>query len=281
MTDNIKYHFFKRLKNKYRLVILNDGTFEERVSLKITPFFIVLLIFFLGFFLIFLSFLLFSFTPLNEYIPGITNAETQKNLIELAVDVDSLRMHTDEKDLYLKNLKTILSGGVVKNNFEREKNKIIEKDNSLDISKEDSLFRLKVEEKSNGDYVSLTSEPDVYFLNPVSGTLIDGYNIENKHFGVDLVCKENAIICSVSEGVIVTSDWTKETGFVIAIQHPRGFLSFYKHNSVLLKDVGEYVKGGDPIAIVGNSGELTSGPHLHFELWKNGQSVNPENYISF
>ena len=121
----------------------------------------------------------------------------------------------------------------------------------------------------------------IYFLNPVSGTLIDDYSIKTKHFGVDLVCKENAIICSVSEGVIVTSDWTKETGFVIAVQHPRGFLSFYKHNSVLLKDVGEYVKGGDPIAIVGNSGELTSGPHLHFELWKNGQSVNPENYISF
>ena len=281
MAENTKYLFFKKLKTKYRLVILNDRTYEERVSLKMTPLLIVLLVFVFGLFSIFLTFVLFSFTPLNEYIPGKTDAETQKNLIEMAVDVDSLRLHTEERDLYIKHLKTILNGGVVQTDFLREKKKIVEKDNSLDISKEDSIFRLKVEEKSNGDYVSLASEPDIYFLNPVSGTLIDGYNIENKHFGVDLVCKENSIICTVSEGVIVTSDWTKETGFVIGVQHSRGFLSFYKHNSVLLKDVGEYVKGGDPIAIVGNSGELTSGPHLHFELWKNGQSVNPENYISF
>ena len=281
MTDNIKYLFLRRLKNKYRLVILNDGTFEERVSLKITPIKIVLITFILSLLLVFLTLLLFSFTPLKEYIPGKTNAETQKNLIKLAVDVDSIRTHTEERDLYLKHLKTILNGGVVKTDFRREESMIVEKNNNLNISKEDSLFRLRVEEKSNGDYISLSSEPNIYFINPVSGTLIDGYNIENKHLGVDLVCKENAIICSVSEGVVVTSDWTKETGFVIAVQHPRGFLSFYKHNSVLLKEVGEYVQGGDPIAIVGNSGEFTSGPHLHFELWKNGQSLDPENYISF
>ncbi len=281
MTDNIKYLFLRRLKNKYRLVILNDGTFEERVSLKITPIKIVLITFILSLLLVFLTLLLFSFTPLKEYIPGKTNAETQKNLIKLAVDVDSIRTHTEERDLYLKHLKTILNGGVVKTDFRREESMIVEKNNNLNISKEDSLFRLRVEEKSNGDYISLSSEPNIYFINPVSGTLIDGYNIENKHLGVDLVCKENAIICSVSEGVVVTSDWTKETGFVIAVQHPKGFLSFYKHNSVLLKEVGEYVRGGDPIAIVGNSGEFTSGPHLHFELWKNGQSLDPENYISF
>ena len=281
MTDNIKYLFLRRLKNKYRLVILNDGTFEERVSLKITPIKIILITFILSLLLIFLTLLLFYFTPLKEYIPGKTNAETQKNLIKLAVDVDSIRAHTEERDLYLKHLKTILNGGVVKTDFLREDSKVVEKNNSLNISKEDSLFRLRVEEKSNGDYISLSSEPNIYFINPVSGTLIDGYNIENKHLGVDLVCKENSIICSVSEGVVVTSDWTKETGFVIAVQHPRGFLSFYKHTSVLLKEVGEYVQGGDPIAIVGNSGEFTSGPHLHFELWKNGQSLDPENYISF
>ena len=281
MTDNIKYLFFRKLKNKYRLVILNDGTFEERVSLKITPFKVVLITFVLSLLLIFLTLLLFSFTPLNEYIPGKTNAETQKSLIKIAIDVDSIRAHTEEKDLYLKHLKTILSGEVVETNFQREESGVVEKNNSLNTSKEDSLFRLRVEEKSNGDYISLSSEPNIYFINPVSGTIVDGYNMESKHLGVDLVCKENAIICSVSEGVIVTSDWTKETGFVIGVQHSRGFLSFYKHNSVLLKDVGEHVKGGDPIAIVGNSGEFTSGPHLHFELWKNGQSVNPENYISF
>ena len=111
--------------------------------------------------------------------------------------------------------------------------------------------------------------------------LIDKYNKQAKHFGIDIVSKRGSIISSVSDGVVVASDWTKETGFVIAVQHSGGFLSFYKHNSILLSDVGDYVKKGDPIAVIGNSGELTSGPHLHFELWKNGESVDPENYISF
>jgi len=168
MADNIKYHFFRRLKNKYRLVILNDGTFEERVSFKITPFLIVLIVFVFSLSLVFLSFLLFSLTPLNEYIPGKTSTETQKSLIEMAVNVDSLRLHTEERHLYIEHLKTILSGGVVQTELQREENKIVEKDNSLDISKEDSIFRLRVEEKSNGDYVSLASEPEIYFFNPSS-----------------------------------------------------------------------------------------------------------------
>lgn len=281
MTDNTKYRFFRKLKNKYRLVILNDGTFEERVVIKITPLLVLSIMFLVSLILIFTTFLLFSFTPLKEYVPGKTKLDTHREMVKMAKEVDSLVVLIEGRDLYVDNLRTILSGGAV---IEDKKNLLenkVESSPSLGVSKEDSLFRVRVEEKSSGDYISVSSEINNYFLSPLSGELIDKYNKQDKHFGIDIVSKRGAIISSVSDGVVVTSDWTKETGFVIAVQHSEGFLSFYKHSSVLLADVGDYVKKGDPIAVIGNSGELTSGPHLHFELWKNGESVDPENYISF
>lgn len=281
MTDNTKYHFLRKLKNKYRLVILNDGTFEERVVIKITPLLVLSMTFVVSLVLVFTTFLLFSFTPLKEYVPGKTKLETHKELVKMATKVDSLVTLIEGRDFYVENLKTILSGGEVIEIKNKSLENNTEKNLDLNVSTEDSLFRLRVEKKSSGDYVSVSSEVNNYFLRPLKGELIDKYNKQNKHFGVDIVSKKGSIINSVSEGVVVTSDWTKETGFVIAIQHSEGFLSFYKHNSSLLKEVGDYVKKGDPIAVIGNSGELTYGPHLHFELWKNGESVDPENYISF
>ena len=119
------------------------------------------------------------------------------------------------------------------------------------------------------------------FFTPLSGLISDGYNNKTKHFGIDLVAKEKSRISSVLEGTVIISHWAYETGYVIGVQHKNDYLSFYKHNSVLLKSVGDYVNAGDHIAIIGNSGELSSGPHLHFELWHKGTPVNPENYISF
>ena len=111
--------------------------------------------------------------------------------------------------------------------------------------------------------------------------ITDGFNTKTKHFGVDLVAKEKTRISATLEGVVVIRNWTSETGHVIGIQHKNGYFSLYKHNSVLLKSVGDFVTIGDHIAIIGNSGELSSGPHLHFELWHDGIPVNPENYITF
>ena len=281
MTDNIKYRFFRKLKNKYRLVVLNDGTFEERIAVKITPLLVLSVSLVVSFLLIFSTFLLFSFTPLKEYVPGKTTLETQKDLIKMATKVDSLVILLEGRDLYVNNLRTILNGREIKEPINEKSDISIDKNPNLNSSKEDSLFRIKIEEISSGDYISTSSDFNVHFLPPLKGEFTNDYNKEKKHFGIDIVGKKGSVITSISDGIIVTSDWTKETGFVIAVQHSEGFLSFYKHNSKLLKEVGEFVKVGDPISIIGNSGELTSGPHLHFELWKNGESVNPENYITF
>ena len=280
MIDNKKTNFFSRLKNKYRIVVLNDLSFEEKIIIKyslwkyllvfvLTAFLVVLGIWFLLYYLQFKSFL------------APESSKYKKELIHMSLKLDSLEVVRYRQDLYLNNLKTILKGEdhleVLIDDFSEEE----AKEQDLSVSKNDSLFRLSVEKKSQGDYIGYDGEGSTYFFPPVSGEFTEKYSVEKQHFGVDIVTKENEIIKSISSGVVIISNWTQSTGFVIAIQHSDGFISIYKHNSTLLKDIGDFVTKGESIGIVGNSGEFSSGPHLHFELWKDGKSVNPINYISF
>ena len=281
MAKNSKYRFFKKLKNKYLLVILNNETFEERIALKITPLLILSVMLVIGFLMIISTFLLFSYTPLKEYVPGKTTQETQKDLITMSLKVDSLVVLLERRDLYVENLKTILNGGVPISEKEIKTSDIIEEIIDLEKSKKDSLFRIKIERETNGDYTSISSNSTTHFLPPLVGSFTEKYDKEKNHFGIDIVSVDGSIINSIADGVVVINNWTKETGFVIGVQHSDGFLSFYKHNSKNLKNIGNYVRGGEGISVIGSSGELSSGPHLHFELWKNGESVNPENYIVF
>ena len=281
MAKNSKYRFFKKLKNKYLLVILNNETFEERIALKITPLLILSVMLVIGFLMIISTFLLFSYTPLKEYVPGKTTQETQKDLITMSLKVDSLVVLLERRDLYVENLKTILNGGVPISEKEIKTSDVIEEIVDLEKSKKDSLFRIKIERETNGDYTSISSNSTTHFLPPLVGSFTEKYDKEKNHFGIDIVSVDGSIINSIADGVVVINNWTKETGFVIGVQHSDGFLSFYKHNSKNLKNIGNYVRGGEGISVIGSSGELSSGPHLHFELWKNGKSVNPENYIVF
>ena len=281
MAKNSKYRFLRKLKNKYLLVILNDKTFKKRVVIKITPLLVLSVMLVIGFLMFLSTFLLFSYTPLKEYVPGKTTQETQKDLIIMSSKVDSLVVLLERRDLYVENLKTILNGDVPVFKKEIKDSDIIEENIDLSKSKKDSLFRIVIEKKNNGDYISISSNNTIHFLPPLVGSFTEKYDKEKSHFGVDLVSLEGSIINSIADGVVVINNWTKETGFVVGVQHSNGFLSFYKHNSKILKDVGDFVKIGGGIAVIGNSGELSSGPHLHFELWKNGESVNPENYIIF
>jgi len=281
MADNLKYRFFRKITKKYRLVILNDRTFEERVVIKITPLLVLSITLIIGFLMVLSAFLLFSYTNLKEYVPGKTTQETQKDIIIMSSKIDSLVVLLERRNLYVENLKSILNGDVPVSEKEIKRSDIIEENIDLENSEKDSLFRIKIERETNGDYISISSNNTVHFLPPLVGSFTEKYDKEKNHFGVDLVSIEGSIINSIADGVVVINNWTKETGFVIGVQHSNGFLSFYKHNSKILKDVGDFVKIGGGIAVIGNSGELSSGPHLHFELWKNGESVNPENYIIF
>ena len=278
MVKNSKYYFFRRLTKKYRLAILNDGTFEERIVVKTTPLLVISIRLVFGFLVILSSYFIVS--SFNE---GGNITKERQDIVENYRTIDSLKLRIERTDLYLEKVKIILSGGVIEgdSNVDFKNVDIIEENINLEKTKNDNLFRIKMENKSHGDYVSTSSINTSHFFPPLVGSITEKYNWDNGHFGIDVVSLEGSIINSISDGIVVINNFTKETGFVLGIQHSDGFLSFYKHNSKNLKDVGNFVKHGEGIAVIGNSGELSSGPHLHFELWKNGESVNPENYIIF
>jgi len=277
--------YWSKLLHKYRFVIMTESSFEEKLSVKLSRLNIIAFLGPLLFFCFFSAMLLIAYTPLSEYIPGKSSIEVQKDLIELNIKSDSIKEILLNRNIYIENINKIINGEEIVSleNFEELKNTntLI----SFEKSKEDSLFRAKVEAEDKSSIYkknkSNNNSNNLIFFTPLSGIISDRYNNKDKHFGIDLVAKEKSRISSVLDGTVVISHWAYVTGYVIGVQHNNNYLSFYKHNSVLLKSVGDYVNAGDHIAIIGNSGELSSGPHLHFELWHKGMPVNPENYISF
>ena len=276
--------YWSKLFHKYRFVIMKDSSFEEKLSVKLTRINVIAFVCTLVFLCFFSTMLLIAYTPLSEYVPGKSSTEVQKSLIELNIKSDSLEAILVSRSIYLENINKIINGEelVTPENYAEITNTQIPI--SFEKSKEDSLFRVKVEAEDKSSIhkkQNPVSSNTLMFFTPLSGLISDGYNNKTKHFGIDLVAKEKSRISSVLEGTVIISHWAYETGYVIGVQHRNDYLSFYKHNSVLLKSVGDYVNAGDHIAIIGNSGEFSSGPHLHFELWHKGTPVNPENYISF
>lgn len=285
-----KKKIIHKLRNKYRLVILNDESFEERFSLRLSRLNVFTLVAGSMILLIVLVILLVAFTPLREYIPGYTDVTLRKNYITLALKTDSLEQASKDKSAYIKSIRTILNGGTLPNNDSLNivnDTNVNPKKIKYPHSKADSNLRDYVEsaEKYNilfqSKYQHSDGIADYTFFAPLQGEITSSFNIKKSHFGVDIVAPKNAVIKATLAGTVVFAGWTSETGYMIEIQHNNNLISFYKHNSVLFKKAGDYVKAGEAISIIGNSGEYTTGPHLHFELWYNGSPVNPQNYIAF
>jgi len=277
------YSFWGKALSKYRFVIMTDDSFEERLSLKISKISFLFFLIFLFTFCFFSALFLITKTSLNEYVPGKEKSEIQKELIVLTMRADSLLGVLKNQKIYLKNITNIISGRELIVPKEIKSFDSLTNDISFEKSIDDSLLRIYVESEERGALSTEKKENEelILFFPPLDGIVTDKFNRQEKHFGLDLVAKEKTRIASVLEGGVVFSNWTAETGYVIGIQHGSGYFSLYKHNSSLLKSVGDFVSAGDYIAIIGNSGEFSSGPHLHFELWHEGTPVDPENFISF
>jgi murein DD-endopeptidase MepM/ murein hydrolase activator NlpD len=287
-----KKKLIKRLKSKYRLVIMNDETFEEKASLTLSPMNVITVFGSFTLFLIISMVYIIAFTPLREYIPGYADVGMRRTVFSMSIKVDSLENEMRTKDAYIKNLNYIISGQVPPQG-DLSKPDSTQKYNNLSFKKstEDSLLRKQVAEEerltggrviaNNPNSKSNGSMAGVFFFPPIKGLVTTKFNTVDSHFGVDIVAPKDENIKATLGGKVVFSGWTSETGYVIAIQHDNNLLSVYKHNSTLLKKTGNMVKAGEPIAIIGNSGELTTGPHLHFELWYNGTPLNPADYMNF
>jgi murein DD-endopeptidase MepM/ murein hydrolase activator NlpD len=288
MSDgNKKQSFWKKWRFKYRFVVLNSETFEERLAFNMSRLNVFLLTCVSLTLLIGGTTLIIAFSPLREYIPGYTSTNIRRQMVNLNQLSDSLKIKLDRRERYLQNIRNIIEGVPVDTtNFYVPENISVQNDGAVERVYEDSMLRERIESEDRFNFFSSESSDNLtleklLFFKPVDGLVTQSFNADEKHYGVDVVSKENELIKSTLGGIVVFSSWTSETGNVIAIQHVNNFVSIYKHNSALLKQQGETVTVGESIAIIGNSGKWSSGPHLHFELWHNNQAVNPENYILF
>ena len=282
-----KPSFFDKLRDKYRLSVYRDQSYEEVLNLKLSRLNVfaitgIALILFLA---IVVS--LIAYTPIREFIPGYPDENTLRNIVVNAQRLDSLEMELGRRDRYFDNMQLIISGKEPNNYDNMSDTNIRFESITFTRSYEDSVIRQLFEEESEYDISvfnrrgKIGTISQIHFFPPVRGIVTNSFQSKTNHYGTDIVSGADEAVKATLDGTVIMATWTLETGWVIQIQHNNNLVSVYKHNAELLNRVGDYVKVGDPIAIIGNSGELTTGPHLHFELWYNGVALNPEDYISF
>jgi len=281
-----KKKFTKKLLHKYRLVILNEDTFEERFAIKLTRLNVFVIVALSSILLISGTIFLIAFTSLREYIPGYSSTALKQRATELNYKTDSLQQVIDMNQQYYQSIKRVLTGDVKMVEF--NKDSIIDAANkdaqaaNLVPTKEDSLLRNVVDKEDKYNiFESTISVSNLVLFPPVNGTISETYNVEEKHYAIDIVVAKDTPVKAAADGTIIFAEWTAETGYVVIIEHSNELISVYKHNASLTKQQGDLVKSGEVIAMAGNTGEFTTGPHLHFELWSRGYPVNPANFIDF
>ena len=265
--------------------LINETTFNEELSFRFSRLNILSIIILLLVFIFTGTFFLVSYTPIKEFIPGYTSTKVRKEAIRNTFLLDSLVTKFQKQDQFIKSIKSALSG---KNESDEGLLKEINKSNLEPFNQEfnrvkaDSLLRLEVMQEDKYNLMP-NSKNNVKFMlfSPASGLISEPFNSEIKHFAVDIALAKDTPIKSVAVGTVVLAEWTSDTGYVIVIKHNHGLLSVYKHNSTIEKSQGDIVQAGEVIAFAGNSGELSTGYHLHFELWIDGYPVDPTNFIDF
>jgi len=281
----VKKKIFKKLNDRYRLIIYNDTTFQSVWSMKLTRLKVFTVTSLLSAVIVILVILLIATTGLREYIPGYPGAEYRQMLVRNALKADSLEIELHRRDEFLTNIKTILSGDVPEDYVIED---LVPSVESVEFHQfnHDSVFQDKLMAEQTSLSVDNLGKRDlslsqIHFFSPVKGVVTNHFDIATDHFGVDLVSGPNSRISAVLDGTVIFSGFTIETGYVIHIQHQSDLISVYMHNSELLKFRGDKVKAGEAIAFIGNTGELSTGPHLHFEIWHRGNPLDPEQYIDF
>ena len=277
--------WLQNLLNRYRMIVINETTFNEELSFRFSRLNIFSIIILLLVFIFTGTFFLVSYTPIKEFIPGYTSTKVRKEAIRNTFLLDSLVTKFQKQDQFIKSIKSALSGenesdeGLLK---EINKNNLESFNREFNRVKADSLLRLEVMQEDKYNLMP-NSKNNVKFMlfSPASGLISEPFNSEIKHFAVDIALAKDTPIKSVAVGTVVLAEWTSDTGYVIVIKHNHGLLSVYKHNSTIEKSQGDIVQAGEVIAFAGNSGELSTGYHLHFELWIDGYPVDPTNFIDF
>lgn len=282
-----------KLRDTYRLVVMNDETFQEVGSYRLSLLnvyvslstIVVLVALAVG--------ALIFFTPVKRYVPGYGDVSGDRELIRLNRKVAEMEKELAAFRTYSENVRRMLSGDVqTEKDVPKLKSSDMQADSASTPPEMPAVDEELRREVALGDLGMAAREPrtsnfsprdvpleQMFFSPPIKGKISAGFEADKKHLGVDVIAPQNTAIKSAMDGYVFFSDWTLETGNTIGIQHANNVITFYKHNSALLKKTGSFVKAGEAIAIIGNTGTKTDGPHLHFELWYKGKPVNPTDYI--
>lgn len=287
---------FQRVSKKVRIVVVNAESFEEKRHFTLSPLNAAVLISFFTLLIIISTYLIIAYTPLKQWIPGMPSYSNELMLRKIDFEnmqyLEKVKHQSNIEDLYYQNLITILNDEVPldptlqDSAYNRDSTNYAIMDFST--SEKDSLLRVKIDlrekyqlHNKEGNVSQNDDMKGVFFFTPINGSVSGSFNLKEGHFGIDVVAPKDEAVMATLDGTVVFNTWTPEDGHVIYLQHNYNLISVYKHNAFVLKKVGEFVEAGEPVAIIGNSGRLSTGPHLHFELWHKGTALNPEDYMRF
>ena len=298
--NDIKVNWLKRLngflRKKVRILIISKETYEEKRAFDVSLIMILVYSLFTFLILTLLTYMIVSATSLRYLVPGYPNTVDTERMEQIdknnLIKLEEYEAKINSYDEYFHNLSVILNGGDIKDEAVTKKDTLPQNNPThnynFKLTKNDSLLRLKIDEREKYD-ISIFSASNrideklngVLFFSPLKGEITNRFDLKKGHYGIDVIASNNEAVKAILNGTVVYADWSPENGHVIQLQHAQNLVSIYKHNSFLLKKTGDLVKAGDAVAIVGNSGELSTGPHLHFELWHNGIPLDPEKFVVF
>lgn len=279
-----------RLRTKYKLVLMHDKTFEVQASLRLSPLNVIILFSTLLVVVGMIVYAAIVFTPLKNLVVGYSEVSTSRQIMDNNKVTDSILYALKAKDAYFDNLQKLLNG---EKDTLKPKDSLNRKDytqikvpgpSEIDKTMRDQVAQEDLFNLSLGNPREITEEQNIeslHFFAPVKGSVSSDFNAREGHYGIDVVAPENTPVKACLDGIVIDSYWNLESGNVVIIQHDHGLISFYKHNSKILKQAGDVVRAGDVIAVIGNTGEMSTGPHLHFELWHQKMPLNPKDYINF
>ena len=280
---NKRKKFWRNFKFKYKLTITNENTLEEVIGIHVSKLNGVSVLLFVVTVIFLIAATIIAFTPLRNYLPGYMNSEVRELVVNNALRVDSLQQLLNRQNMYIMNIQDIFSGNVKADTVASiDSLTIVRSEELMERTEAEEQFRKQYEESERYNLTTMdnvSATLGLVFFRPTRGMISSGFDANRKHFGIDIAANPNESVLATLDGTVILSTYTAETGYVIQVQHAQNIVSVYKHCGSLLKKVGDTVKAGEAIALVGNTGEKTTGPHLHFELWSKGRALDPSKYI--
>ena len=282
---NKRKAFWKNFQFKYKLTITNENTFEEIVGIHVSKLNGVSVLLSAVTVIFLIASLIIVFTPLRNYLPGYMNTEVREQVVTNALRADSLQWLLERQRMYIMNVQDIISGTIKADSVHSiDSLTVVRSEELMERTQAEDEFRKQYEETERYNLTTIDNAPAVtglIFFRPTRGMISSGFDANQKHYGIDIAASPNESVLSTLDGTVILATYTADTGYVIQVQHNQNLVSVYKHCGSLLKKVGDTVKAGEAIALVGNTGEKTTGPHLHFEVWNKGRSLDPTKYIVF